>query len=517
MVLLWRAPGRWRILVSLLVLSTVAATAVDGGATASVGQIKVGPGVAIKAAAHIANAMGMGEATATMETMELARSVSESESAGLRDDVDDDLLGNGTTSETDKDKGFIHDYGTYIGASISIFGNLCISAALNLQKFAHNSIAEGATKDRGEPGEVEKENYLCKPMWWAGIILMVFGELGNFGAYFFAPASLVAPLGTVTVISNAIIAPCCLGEKIRRRDLGGMVFAVLGAGVIVACAPSSEDQLTTKELYEHCEQIIFVCYASFLVASGIAAYVLLRLGKGETYLLIPLYITAVLGSFTVLSVKAISSLLLASFAGVTQFDKPLIYCVAAVLIFTAVTQVRFLNYAMQHFDSTEVVPTFFVMFTLGAILIGAIYYDDFHDLSNEKRAGFFAGVCSTFFGVYLITSKRDSAGKYDTLVNEGDSAAAATEHRTEAGQSRHRLHVPLLGGENRSRSPSGSSLSGLSPLLGIETTPLVNRPPNASVNYRSRDRSRLHHVQNSVSSKGSDNGSSAVDDSLLES
>jgi len=54
-------------------------------------------------------------------------------------------------------------------------------------------------------------------------------------------------------------------------------------------------------------------------------------------------------------------------------------------------------------------------------------------------------------------------------------------------------------------------------LLGIETTPLVNRPPNASVNYRSRDRSRLHHVQNSVSSKGSDNGSSAVDDSLLES
>ena len=69
------------------------------------------------------------------------------------------------------------------------------------------------------------------------------------------------------------------------------------------------------------------------------------------------------GSFTVLSVKAISSLLLASFAGVTQFDKPLIYCVAAVLIFTAVTQVRFLNYAMQHFDSTEVVPTFFVMFT----------------------------------------------------------------------------------------------------------------------------------------------------------
>ena len=29
---------------------------------------------------------------------------------------------------------------------------------------------------------------------------MIFGEIGNFSAYGFAPASLVAPLGTTTVI-----------------------------------------------------------------------------------------------------------------------------------------------------------------------------------------------------------------------------------------------------------------------------------------------------------------------------
>ena len=31
---------------------------------------------------------------------------------------------------------------------------------------------------------------------------MVFGEIGNFSAYGFAPASLVAPLGTTTVIGK---------------------------------------------------------------------------------------------------------------------------------------------------------------------------------------------------------------------------------------------------------------------------------------------------------------------------
>lgn len=35
-----------------------------------------------------------------------------------------------------------------------------------------------------------------------GLILMILGEVGNFSAYGFAPASLVAPLGTTTVIGN---------------------------------------------------------------------------------------------------------------------------------------------------------------------------------------------------------------------------------------------------------------------------------------------------------------------------
>ena len=34
---------------------------------------------------------------------------------------------------------------------------------------------------------------------------MVLGEIGNFTAYAFAPASLVAPLGTTTVIGGLLI------------------------------------------------------------------------------------------------------------------------------------------------------------------------------------------------------------------------------------------------------------------------------------------------------------------------
>ena len=51
----------------------------------------------------------------------------------------------------------------------------------------------------------ESKHYVKSPIWWLGLTLMGLGELGNFSAYGFAPASLVAPLGTTTVVGENLI------------------------------------------------------------------------------------------------------------------------------------------------------------------------------------------------------------------------------------------------------------------------------------------------------------------------
>ena len=43
-------------------------------------------------------------------------------------------------------------------------------------------------------------SYLSKPLWWAGMVTMVVGEIANFAAYAFAPAILVTPLGALSII-----------------------------------------------------------------------------------------------------------------------------------------------------------------------------------------------------------------------------------------------------------------------------------------------------------------------------
>lgn len=73
-------------------------------------------------------------------------------------------------------------------------------------KSSNDEEAEDGNEDEGSDGTAGDDNnekrpqgvsYLKSKLWWAGIILMALGETGNFLSYGFAPASVVAPLGTV--------------------------------------------------------------------------------------------------------------------------------------------------------------------------------------------------------------------------------------------------------------------------------------------------------------------------------
>lgn len=59
------------------------------------------------------------------------------------------------------------------------------------QKYAHVRQSQRGSKP-----------YYTSVLWWCGVVLMGIGELGNFAAYGFAPASLIAPLGCVSVIGT---------------------------------------------------------------------------------------------------------------------------------------------------------------------------------------------------------------------------------------------------------------------------------------------------------------------------
>ncbi|KAH7074640.1 magnesium transporter NIPA-domain-containing protein [Paraphoma chrysanthemicola] len=262
------------------------------------------------------------------------------------------------------------------------------------------------SEDSGSSGQEEaykQKSYLKSPYWWAGIILMTVGEAGNFLAYGFAPASIVSPLGVVALISNCIIAPFMLKEPFRLRDALGVIIAVGGAVTVVLSASDNNPKLGPGEIWKLISTWEFGTY--FGVTVGLIVILMVLSNRyGDKNILIDLGLVGLFGGYTALSTKGVASLLSYTLWRVITF--PVFYLLLAILVGTAVMQIKYVNRALQHFDATQVIPVQFVLFTLSVILGSAVLYRDFERTSGDDAGKFVGGCAMTFLGVWFITTGR---------------------------------------------------------------------------------------------------------------
>ncbi|RFU26422.1 hypothetical protein B7463_g9904, partial [Scytalidium lignicola] len=377
-------------------------------------------------------------------------------------------------------------WSSLIGIVTAICGNILISFALNIQRYAHirlrraraqhkeklkalgkasrngygtidtqrNNISEYDPEAREDDRLQESfhtsasydstasdntSSYLKSPYWWTGIILMTVGEAGNFLAYGFAPASIVSPLGVVALISNCIIAPIMLKEKFRLRDFWGVVVAIGGAVTVVLSAKHEERKLGPHEIWDAITTLEFEVY---MVVTFVLAVVLMWASPryGNKTILIDLGLVGLFGGYTALSTKGIASML--SYTLWRALATPVTYALIVVLISTAVMQVRYVNRALQQFDSTQVIPVQFVMFTLSVILGSAILYRDFERTTSESVAKFVSGCLLTFFGVFLITNGRSPSDDDDegSDLSDEENEGVHVDTRDPIAEERHHIN-----------------------------------------------------------------------------
>ena len=253
----------------------------------------------------------------------------------------------------------------------------------------------------------ERRSYLTSGYWWLGIVMMTVGEAGNFLAYGFAPASIVSPLGVVALVSNCVIAPFMLKERFRGRDLWGVLVAIGGAVTVVLSAKNSEHKMGPDDLWDA------ILRWEFLLYLGITTIVIISLmfaspRYGGRTILVDVGLVGLFGGYTALSTKGVASLLSDTLWRALTF--PIMYLLIVVLICSALMQIRYINKALQLFDSTQVIPTQFVLFTISVIIGSAVLYRDFESTPTGRAAEFIGGCLLTFFGVYLITSNRPNRG-----------------------------------------------------------------------------------------------------------
>lgn len=131
-----------------------------------------------------------------------------------------------------------------------------------------------------------------------------------------------------------------------------------------------------------------------------------------------------------MSTKGVASLLSDTLWRALTF--PITYLLVFILVVSALAQIRYVNRALQRFDSTQVIPVQFVLFTISVIIGSAVLYRDFQEADASRFGKFFGGCALTFLGVYLITSGRagkDDEEDTDDFDDEEDTIGLVDEER----------------------------------------------------------------------------------------
>ncbi|CAB1418291.1 unnamed protein product [Pleuronectes platessa] len=215
----------------------------------------------------------------------------------------------------------------YIGLSLALSSSLFIGASFILKKKGLLRLASKGSMRAGQGGYA----YLKEWLWWAGLISMGTGEAANFAAYAFAPATLVTPLGALSVLVSAVLSTYFLNERLNVHGKVGCLLCVLGSTVMVIHAPQEEEVVSLTSMAEKLKDPGFIVFAVCVVGTSLVLIFAVAPRYGQRNVLVYILICSVIGSLSVSCVKGLGIGIKELFAGVAVLKEPLFWSLVLCL------------------------------------------------------------------------------------------------------------------------------------------------------------------------------------------
>lgn len=246
-----------------------------------------------------------------------------------------------------------------------------------------------------------KYQFLKSRLWWFGIISMALGELANFTAYMYSPASLVTPLGALSVVVTCILSVYFLDEKLNLFCKLGVILAVLGSIFIVLHAPKSKQINSLDELYiNYISQPAFVGYACIVVTMMMC----LSLVQNEHYFY-KLLLSSLAGGFCVISTKCLGIVVteihtLGIFSVLSNW---LFYAIVLLMASSISLQIVQITRALNQQPASTVMPIFYITFTISVVLGMNVLFQEYKDMKETTQIlSIFIGFLTLCCAVFLL-------------------------------------------------------------------------------------------------------------------
>ncbi|GMH13542.1 hypothetical protein Nepgr_015383 [Nepenthes gracilis] len=259
----------------------------------------------------------------------------------------------------------------------------------------------------GTPAGFGGYSYLLEPFWWAGMVAMLIGEIANFVAYVYAPAVLVTPLGALSIIISAVLAHFMLKECLPKLGILGCVCCIVGSVVIVLHAPQEQSPSSVLEIWALATQPAFLIYVSATLSIVMTLIFHFEPRYGQSNVLVYLGICSLIGSLTVVSIKAIGISIKLTLEGINQLTYPQSWFFFTVAAICVIMQLNYLNKALDSFNAAIVSPIYYVMFTTLTIVASAIMFKDWSDQDASSIVSEICGFITVLSGTIILHATRE--------------------------------------------------------------------------------------------------------------
>ncbi|KAJ8348863.1 hypothetical protein SKAU_G00274520 [Synaphobranchus kaupii] len=305
----------------------------------------------------------------------------------------------------------VNRFDFYIGLSLAVSSSIFIGGSFILKKKGLLRLAKRGSTRAGQGGYA----YLKEWLWWAGLISMGGGEAANFAAYAFAPATLVTPLGALSVLVSAVLSSYFLNERLNVHGKVGCLLCILGSTVMVLHAPQEEEVASLDVMAEKLKDPGFIVFAVCIVVSSLILILVAAPRYGQKNVLVYILICSLIGSLSVSCVKGLGIGIKELFSGKAVLKEPLFWALLVLLVACVSLQINYLNKALDIFNTSIVTPIYYVFFTTSVMSCSAILFREWFRMTADNAVGTVSGFLTIILGIFLLHAFKDITFSWDTL------------------------------------------------------------------------------------------------------
>ncbi|KAK1261795.1 hypothetical protein QJS04_geneDACA001144 [Acorus gramineus] len=239
------------------------------------------------------------------------------------------------------------------------------------------------------------------------IYIVILGEAANFVAYVFAPAVLVTPLGALSIIISAVLAHFMLKERLQKMGVLGCISCIVGSVVIVIHAPQEQSPKSVLQIWNLATQPAFLIYAAATLSIVLALVLHFEPRYGQSNILVYLGICSLMGSLTVVSIKAVGIAIKLTFEGTSQVAYPQTWFFVSVAVICVVTQLNYLNKVSILFSNVFVSSLFVKSCLMNNKISKQICLHDWSGQNVSSIASELCGFITVLSGTILLHSTRE--------------------------------------------------------------------------------------------------------------